>query len=116
MSPHLFNLMPPLRTHAVPDVFFGGMFVPPAPPLPVRDAEDDDARSGLKERNRLAAKKWRLKKDHMLGELESENDALRKQALDLVNQAQALRVQNRMLEDELLFFQGFMSKMMTGAK
>jgi hypothetical protein len=116
MGPHVFNLMPPLRTFTGPDMFLGGIRLPVAPPMPGVDPEDDGTRSGLKERNRLAAKKWRVKKDRLLVDLETENDVLRKQALDILNQVQSLRVQNRLLEEELGFFQGFMSKMMTGTK
>jgi hypothetical protein len=72
----------------------------------------EDYKVGLRERNRAAAQKWREKKDRHLTELESFNDRLRKQALDLTSQMQALKVENKLLEDELAFFQGLMSKMM----
>jgi hypothetical protein len=117
MGAHAFNLMPPFRTRAGPDIFLGGIPVPAIPPVLSPDPEDpDDSRFGLKERNRFAAKKWRVKKDRLLGDLENESDSLRKQALDLMNEVQSLRVQNRLLEDELGFFQAFMSKMMAGPK
>lgn len=67
----------------------------------------------LKERNRIAAQKWRKKKDHYLGELEAANDELRKKTLELCNKVQALRVENSVLENELLFFQSFMAKIMS---
>lgn len=76
---------------------------------------EDGASSGrkdLKERNRLAAQKWRKKKDQYLYELESANDNLRSQALALCSQVQSLRVENKLLEDELQFFQSFMSNIM----
>lgn len=73
-------------------------------------------RSDLKERNRLAAAKWRKKKDQYLGELEEANDQLRKQALELLSQAQSLKIENQVLEAELTFFQQFMSKIMSGPK
>lgn len=75
-----------------------------------------DERKDLKERNRIAAQKWRQKKDHYLGELEEANDQLRKQALQLSSQIQSLRVENKVLENELLFFQQFMSKVMSTPK
>jgi hypothetical protein len=115
MGPHVLNIVPPFRARPGSELFLGGILIPVANPSPARDL-DDDSRSGLKERNRLAAKKWRLKKDQMLGELEARNDDLRKQALDLVSELQALRVQSRLLEEELGFFQGFMSKMMAATK
>ena len=83
------------------------------------DEVDNDGKIGdgrdkkdLKERNRIAAQKWRRKKDKYLSELESANDQLREQALALCGQAQALKVENKLLEDELQFFQSFMSKIM----
>lgn len=73
---------------------------------------DPTEKKDLKERNRIAAQKWRKKKDKYLTELESANDVLRQQALSLCGQMQSLRVENKLLEDELQFFQSFMSKIM----
>ncbi|KAK8895040.1 hypothetical protein M9Y10_023483 [Tritrichomonas musculus] len=77
-----------------------------------RKVLDATEKKDLKERNRIAAQKWRKKKDKYLTELESANDVLRQQALSLCGQMQALRVENKLLEDELQFFQSFMSKIM----
>ena len=104
---HLVNFMPPLRARR-PDVAFPFNQIPAAPPV--------DDRSEIKERNRLAAQKWRQKKDHYLSELEESNDQLRKQALELSSQIQSLKVENKVLESELLFFQQFMSKVMSAPK
>jgi hypothetical protein len=73
---------------------------------------DNQERRESKERNRLAAKKWRSKKDMYLGEMESTNDDLRRQALGLASQMHKLRVENKVLEDELGFFQKIVSGMM----
>ena len=77
-----------------------------------KKALDPSEKKDLKERNRIAAQKWRKKKDKYLTELESANDVLRQQALSLCGQMQSLRVENKLLEDELQFFQSFMSKIM----
>lgn len=77
-----------------------------------KKALDPTEKKDLKERNRIAAQKWRKKKDKYLTELESANDVLRQQALSLCGQMQSLRVENKLLEDELQFFQSFMSKIM----
>ena len=66
----------------------------------------------LKARNRIAAKKWRDRKDDSMHDLEIINDDLREQALELRNQCLALSAENKVLEKELRFFQSFMSKIM----
>jgi hypothetical protein len=66
----------------------------------------------LRARNRVAAKKWRDKKDATLYDLEARNDQLRLEALRLRRQAMALQTENQVLEDELKFFQSFMTKIM----
>ena len=50
-----------------------------------------------KERNRLAAQKWRAKKDESLSTLEEENDVLRKKVFDLQAQALQLSTENNIL-------------------
>lgn len=106
--PHnLMNFMPPLRARRSEVPYLVNQ-MPPAQPA--------DDRSEIKERNRIAAQKWRQKKDHYLGELEEANDQLRKQALELSSQIQSLKVENKVLESELLFFQQFMSKVMSAPK
>ena len=69
-----------------------------------------------KERNRIAAKKWRDKKDGSLYSLEAVNDNLREQALGLRKQAIALVSENQILENELRFFQSFMTRIMNAPK
>jgi hypothetical protein len=76
-------------------------------------AEDGNS---LRERNRLAAKKWRKRKDEHLYELESENDSLRQRCFQLCTAARELRVENTILEEELGFFQDFMRKIMNQPK
>jgi hypothetical protein len=110
------GLMPTLRWRPFPDPFIGARIqVPFAAPVFVPsppEAEEYDERCGVKERNRLAAQKWRQKKDRFLVELERANDSLRKQALDLTSQAHSLRLENKLLEEELTFFQHLMSRLM----
>jgi hypothetical protein len=55
-------------------------------------------------------------KNRYLIDLETANDALRKQALDLTSVAQSLRLENGLLQEELSFFQQFMSKVMNPSK
>jgi hypothetical protein len=71
-----------------------------------------DAKDGLRARNRIAAKRWRDKKDDTLYHLESINDQLRREALDFRRQLLMLQTENHMLEDELRFFQSFMTQVM----
>ena len=66
----------------------------------------------LKERNRIAAQKWRKKKNNYMAQLESTNYELRKEAINLNNQAKALKKENEFFEEELHFFQSFMAKIM----
>ena len=74
---------------------------------------ESEMEKDLRERNRIAAQKWRQKKEVYLGDLEHKNDQLRQQALQLCNTALALKVQNQVLENELQFFQNFLSKAIT---
>ncbi|KAH0795414.1 ATF-like basic leucine zipper transcription factor B-ATF-related protein [Histomonas meleagridis] len=83
------------------------------PMSPPSDNKDQDEKADLKERNRIAAQKWRQKKDQYLSELEAANDELRRRTLDLCSKAEALRVENHVLENELQFFQSFMTKIMS---
>jgi len=80
-------------------------------PLPntneIKGNKDD-----LKARNRVAAKKWRDRKDNTMHNLEEINDSLREQALDLRNQSMSLQAENKILENELRFFQVFMTRIM----
>ena len=69
-----------------------------------------------KERNRIAAQKWRAKKDECLSTLEEENDVLRKKVFDLQAQALQLSTENNVLESELLYFQQFMARIMNAPK
>ena len=66
----------------------------------------------LKARNRVAAKKWRDKKDEVLSKLEIANDQLRHEAFKLRNEALSLKTENEILENELNYFQSFMSRIM----
>jgi len=66
----------------------------------------------LRARNRVAAKKWRDKKDEILCELENTNDRLRHEALKLRTEIYSLQTENHVLEEELKFFQTFMTKFM----
>jgi hypothetical protein len=109
LSSHLATLIPPLRQRMSPNMA--------RPKLPMETERDSpESKADLKERNRLAAQKWRRKKDKWLTELEIANDGLRKQALNVMSQLQALKVENSMLNEELTFFQSFMTKMMESPK
>ena len=72
-------------------------------------------REEIKARNRIAAKKWRDKKDDSLYTYEALNDNLREEAMRLRNDSLTLLAENRVLENELRFFQTFMTKIMNGA-
>lgn len=71
-----------------------------------------DPNADHKARNRIAAKKWREKKDETLYQLEQQNDILRAEALNLRNEALSISTENKVLEDELNYFQTFMTKIM----
>lgn len=72
---------------------------------PSKETEENN----LRERNRIAAKKWRMKRDKYLEELEQENDELRKQAFVLYKQMQELRIESEFFNEEIQFFQSFMA-------
>jgi hypothetical protein len=118
IAPQFFTVVPPLRAHPPAESFFRRVPVPLEIPrgIPQVAPEIEDDGIGLKERNRMAAQRWRERKNHYLVELEGSNDLLRKQALDLTNQLQLLKVENRVLESELAYFQSFMTNMIRGAK
>lgn len=110
----LINMMPPLKRRQAE-------FPNPAPqpqiaaPVPQEQIQQTQQKLDHKERNRLAAQKWRAKKDQSLSTLEDENDHLRKSVFDLQSQALQLHVENKILESELQYFQQFMSKIMSVA-
>ena len=110
LSNNYMNLMPPLRPRN-----FEYTNILPFPQISLNSPEstDQESKSDLKERNRIAAQKWRQKKDGYLGELENINDSLREQVFKLQSQTLTLKVENKVLEDELQFFQKFMSKIMS---
>ena len=85
-------------------------------PLPIKKKQiliiQHDHHEDIKERNRIAAKKWRDKKDSLLYELESTNDNLRSRALTLRNESLSLQTENKILKEELSFFQSFMTHIM----
>jgi uncharacterized protein YllA (UPF0747 family) len=101
-------------------------FVPPLIPLTdsahwnistelvVNQPSKESNKQGVRARNRVAAKKWRSKKDEALYQLEAMNDQLRQEALQLRKAACELQTENQILEDELKFFQSFMSTFMSG--
>lgn len=95
----------------------------PAIPIPQNEyhenkdseVEDEivvDDKSDLRERNRVAAQKWRKKKDNYLSDLEATNDQLRTQVFKLNAQAVQLTTENQVLENELKYFQVFVTKVM----
>lgn len=73
---------------------------------------NDNKKLLLKEKNRIAAKRWRKKKDIYLEHLDSENFVLRTQVLSMLNKFQELKCETSFLNDELQFFQSFMSENM----
>ena len=114
MSSQLMTMIPPLHVQQnLSPQNFTNLPLPINQPLNVTNNRDSDEKADLKERNRIAAQKWRQKKDQYLGELEVTNDELRKKALDLCSKAESLRIENNVLENELQFFQSFMSKIMS---
>ena len=76
------------------------------------EKKDDSTKSNLKERNRIAAKKLRDKKDKHFNEIEAENDELRIQALRLKKRRDSILVENQVLDRELQFFQRIISTIM----
>jgi hypothetical protein len=110
----MFNVMPPLRARPGSEVYHPLVVV--IPPALFSDGASNDGKGDVKERNRVAAQKWRERKDQYLVELESSHDKLRKQALDLNTELQMLSLENTLLEEELVYFQSFMTKIMGGCK
>lgn len=110
----LMNMMPPLKRRQVD---FPNTIPQPQMAIPSQQEQMQQMQQKLdhKERNRLAAQKWRAKKDQSLSTLEDENDHLRKSVYDLQSQALQLHVENKILESELQYFQQFMSKIMSVA-
>jgi hypothetical protein len=74
-----------------------------------------DPKACLRARNRVAAKRWRDKKDDELYNLETTNDQLRREALSFRKQLLVLQTENHVLGDELRFFQSFMTNIMNVA-
>lgn len=109
--PRMSSFIPPLQCRPA------DVMPLPAYPFPaVANVPQPPSRPSLKERNRVAAQKWRQKKDRCLADLEETNDRLRKQALQLYIQTRSLNVENKVLEDEIVFFQQFMAKLMSGPR
>lgn len=65
----------------------------------------------IKEKNRIAIKKWRNKRDNYIRELEKDNDILIKRALSLSNHFNELLEKNQSLNSEIQNFQSFMMNM-----
>ena len=66
-----------------------------------------------KERNRIAAQQWRKRENNRLINLEEINDSLRITSLKLQYQIYTLKAENKILEEELQYFQRFMTKLVT---
>lgn len=88
----------------------------PTFPEAKNEPKEDPHREDIKARNRIAAKKWRDKKDSLLYQLEAKNDELRKTALSLRTTSLSLQTEISVLEDELRFFQTFMTKIMNSSQ
>lgn len=69
---------------------------------------------GLKERNRVAARKWRSKQNKHLNELENENDELRKNVFDLHCHYLKLQTENKLLDEEISAFQKLLTELVRG--
>jgi hypothetical protein len=109
----MLSFMPPF-VQRPPDDF--APVIPQFPMQPFPQIAPVDDRAGLRARNRVAAQKWRRKKHSRMTEMESKNDDLRKQALDLGSRVQMLKAESRVLEEELAFFQQCMSRIMSAPK
>lgn len=62
-----------------------------------------------KERNKAASKKWRAKQNVYLEKLDLENTKLRMQVFSMYKTMKQLKCENEFLNEELQFFQEFMS-------
>ena len=115
------QLMPPLKRKTIELNFLNVQNNIPQPAVQLphqlhmtqQDSMISPEKADHKERNRLAAQKWRQKQDGYLGELEDANDDLRAQVYQMQHQVLALKVENKVLEGELQFFQQFMAKIMS---
>lgn len=122
LQSNTLQLMPPLKRKTMELNFLNVQNNIPQPPaiqtvpqqrLPQQEVAISPEKADHKERNRLAAQKWRQKQDGYLGELEDANDELRAQVYQMQHQVLALKVENKVLEGELQFFQQFMAKIMS---
>ncbi|KAK8840341.1 hypothetical protein M9Y10_030899 [Tritrichomonas musculus] len=73
---------------------------------------ENEKSPNLKERNRIAARKWRQKKESYLSSLELDNEVLRQKALKLYQEMQSIKIENGFLGKELQYFQDFMSSIL----
>ena len=76
---------------------------------PPKESEDIES---IRLKNRLAARKFREKRQKMLTKLEEANDSLRAKVYELTKVAIAFQVENTILEKELQFFQATMKTFM----
>jgi hypothetical protein len=77
-------------------------------PFPEGEWSGGEQRLSRKEQNRVAAQKWREKKESYRSALEDANEQLRAQAFRFLSQIQELRTENTILEQQLDFFHNLM--------
>jgi hypothetical protein len=73
-------------------------------------------REDQRARNRRAASKWRQKNDEYLSKLEEDNNSYRRKAFDMLAQLRGMTLENSVLEEQLSFFQKFVSGVVNGGK
>lgn len=95
-------------------IFFNlsGVELPPCNCLNQDSSDETDANETIKIKNRMAAKKCREKKNAFLNKLETENDYLAREVLRLSYKALTLKTENKMLEENIVFFQSFLYSIM----
>lgn len=71
-----------------------------------------DRNESVKIKNRIAAKKFREKKNAGLIKLEMENDFLVREVLNLSYKVLKIKTENKMLEENINFFQSFLHNIM----
>lgn len=70
-----------------------------------KSINDDKEKIILREKNKNAARKWRKAQNEYIEMLDSENEMLRKQLLQMLNDMKKLKIENNILNDQILFFQ-----------
>jgi hypothetical protein len=112
MESRELSLSAPRQPMLLPDAFINGL-----PPLrPRLDSDSDSEHISVRERNRVAAQRWREKKNRFITNLEQDNADLRQRAFQSSVELRRLESTNKILEEELAFFQKVVARIMPSGR